>query len=90
MLYPHTARKKFCDFFFEKLAVTLERISQKPPQYEELAKLFNDHKRQPSQRLKASLCNVHSDLFRFFQSIVRIFTKKNCSTLINMRLTAWN
>jgi hypothetical protein len=65
--------------FFEKLAKACERIAQELPQYKEIAALSRRSKGQPSLRLRNSLCNVYDGLFKFFQSVARVFTKKDGS-----------
>lgn len=61
--------------FFEKLTSTLEQLSQQFPQCDEIVKLCQE--KPPSLRLKSALQQLYVDLLRFFQSILRVFTKKD-------------
>lgn len=64
--------------FFEKLASTLEELAAQFPQYDLIAGLCE--KLGPdafSDRVKCSLREAYVDLFRFFQSVARIFVKKD-------------
>ena len=72
--------------FFEKLANILERISAAFPQYSEILTYWKLN-RNVSQslvpaRLKASLGQVYADLLGFFRSVIRIFTRKDGSKLL--------
>ena len=62
--------------FFEKMAMSISQVAAELPQYEEIERLYNTNI-QP--RLKASLQEVYVCLFQFFQSIARVFTRKDGS-----------
>ena len=62
--------------FFEKLTQTLDRLAQKLPIYDEIAKHESLWK---SPRLRASLVKVYISIFEFLQSVVRVFTQSDGS-----------
>lgn len=65
--------------FFEKLAKALNRIVEVLPQFREISTLCL---RQPSERLRSSLCKLYVDLLQFCQSVARVFTEKDGSKSI--------
>lgn len=62
--------------FFEKLTKIVERLGAELPQYSLIEKSFLD---MPSDRLRELVCKVYIDIFQFFQSVVRVFTKEDGS-----------
>lgn len=65
--------------FFMKLAELVEHIGRLMPQYE---KLLEIGKKQVSPIFQSSLRDFYLDLFKFFQSIARLFSHKNGSKLL--------
>jgi len=61
--------------FAEKLASTITSIAVRLPQYDALTSSSVGL----SPRMKASITNIYVDLFRFFQGVVGVFTKKDGS-----------
>lgn len=73
-LILHTGNQLASNFicYFTKLLQLIERLSREFSQYSQIANLYKD---VPSNRLKDPLVQVYVDLFPFFQSTARIFTK---------------
>ncbi|PSN59982.1 hypothetical protein BS50DRAFT_681838 [Corynespora cassiicola Philippines] len=66
--------------FFDKLTKTLERLADALPWYEDLAlTLKRDKHYRVSSRLISSLTKIYVDILTFFQSVVRVFTKRDTS-----------
>lgn len=66
--------------FFEKLTQTLDRLAKELPQYVLIVQLYETTPSTVfSDRIKTSVKQVYADLFKFFQSVTRIFTKKDGS-----------
>jgi hypothetical protein len=63
--------------FFEKLANTLELLSQELPQYDTITEIWTKYKIKPTERFKLLLASVYVDVFQFFRSVALIFTKKD-------------
>ena len=62
--------------FFEKLTKIVERLGAELPQYRLIEKWCLN---MPSDKLQESACKVYIDIFQFFQSVVRVFTKEDGS-----------
>jgi hypothetical protein len=63
------------EIFFEKLANTLVRIGERLPQYGDLV----NSARQIPPRIKSSIIQVYTDIFKFFESVASVFTKNDGS-----------
>lgn len=70
--------------FFEKLAAALGRLSDTLPWYEELVNNMKTQEagapaQEASTRIRASLLKIYVDIFKFFQHVARVFTKRDLS-----------
>lgn len=58
------------------MAMSISQVAAQLPRYEEIERLYNTNI-QP--RLKTPLQEVYVCLFQFFQSVARVFTRKDGS-----------
>jgi len=67
--------------FFEKFASLLETLGRSLPQYDDLVKFWRKYRTSPTQRLKAAIVAIYSQLLVFLRETAGIFLQDQKSTL---------